>query len=563
PWDNKNSLSADDSWWQYVCREYADTVHVYNSSYMTYLNNGITRGYSWYSISGSRQDYANYYDHCREFCLEISNNKTPSASQLPNFWNWNYRSFLNYIEQALYGIHGTVTDANTGLPLKCEVKIENHDRTESQVYSNPETGYYVRPIKAGTYTISYIKQGYETVNQIITISDKQKIIHDVQLNYAGMTASFSANNTNVNLIANNQVNFTDESFSLNPITQYSWTFEGGNPNTSNDKNPIITYDEEGSYYVSLTISDGTNSSTLTKEDYISVSSYYIMQNGSFEINEETTFYDSGGKDENYSNNENYTISFLPTSKNKALTVTFTDFDVEYHGSCNYDYLLIYDGSDISYPLLGKFCGSTIPGPFTSSADNGALTFVFHSDVADTGSGWKAIIENKSTTAPTADFSSENTFIVANSDIAFIDKSLNDPIEWEWTFEGGTPETSNEQNPTITYQQAGNFDVTLKVKNEYGEDVITKTDYIQVALSIKTLENNIKIYPNPAKDAINIQAETLIEEIEIIDLAGRKVNEVNIKDTNTIIDITNIPAGLYIINIQLENSSYSTKILIND
>ena len=69
----------------------------------------------------------NYFQHCREVTIELSNTKLLPASQLESHWNYNYRSFLNYIEQANYGITGTVTDSLTGEPLKAKVFIQNHD----------------------------------------------------------------------------------------------------------------------------------------------------------------------------------------------------------------------------------------------------------------------------------------------------------------------------------------------------------------------------------------------------------------------------------------------------
>jgi PKD repeat protein len=65
-----------------------------------------------------------------------------------------------------------------------------------------------------------------------------------------------------------QVAFTD--LSSGDITSWAWTFEGGDPATSSEQNPVVTYNEEGAYDVELTVSDGTNSSTLLLEDYIDV-----------------------------------------------------------------------------------------------------------------------------------------------------------------------------------------------------------------------------------------------------------------------------------------------------
>ena len=76
PWDTWPRLAADDDWWQYVCHEYADTVHAACPfDYMSGFDNGITNGYQWYTISGGRQDYMNFFHQCREFTLEISETK--------------------------------------------------------------------------------------------------------------------------------------------------------------------------------------------------------------------------------------------------------------------------------------------------------------------------------------------------------------------------------------------------------------------------------------------------------------------------------------------------------
>lgn len=51
--------------------------------------------------------------------------------------------------------------------------------------------------------------------------------------------------------------------------------------------------------------------------------------------------------------------------------------------------------------------------------------------------------------------------------------------YEWTFEGGTPSTSTEQNPTVTYSTKGKYDVTLKVTYAGKSDTQTLTDYAHV------------------------------------------------------------------------------------
>lgn len=161
PWDTWPRLSADDDWWQFVGREWADTVHKYcTPGYFTFLNNGITNGYSWYEITGGRQDYMNYWHNCREVTLEISDIKILQTSQLLSYWNYNYPSFLNYIKQVNYGFNGIVTDTVTDQPIVAKVFISGHDKDFSEVYSRSSNGFYARPIYQGSYNVTFSAPGY-------------------------------------------------------------------------------------------------------------------------------------------------------------------------------------------------------------------------------------------------------------------------------------------------------------------------------------------------------------------------------------------------------------------
>ncbi len=106
------------------------------------------------------------------------------------------------------------------------------------------------------------------------------------------------------------------------------------------------------------------------------------------------FYDSGGLNGNYSDNENIT-TVISDPNGGNVTVTFLSFNLE----SNFDFLRVFDGPDTNSNLLGVFDGITIPGPFTSTHDSGNLTFVFTSDGSITRSGWDAVAFCESTSCP--------------------------------------------------------------------------------------------------------------------------------------------------------------------
>jgi PKD repeat protein len=80
---------------------------------------------------------------------------------------------------------------------------------------------------------------------------------------------------------------------------------------------------------------------------------------------------------------------------------------------------------------------------------------------------------------TCDFSADETTICAGGTVNFTDESAG-ADSWEWTFEGGTPATSTDQNPSVEYSTPGNYDVTLEITNSAGSTKTeTKIDFITV------------------------------------------------------------------------------------
>lgn len=86
-------------------------------------------------------------------------------------------------------------------------------------------------------------------------------------------------------------------------------------------------------------------------------------------------------------------------------------------------------------------------------------------------------------------------------------------QWSWSFPGGTPSTSNEQNPTVVYNNAGTYDVTLTVTTSEGSDSHTTQNAIVVTAVgggiagafFEGMENSN--FPNNADPALAWEIET--------------------------------------------------------
>ncbi|XP_054878715.1 cubilin isoform X1 [Poeciliopsis prolifica] len=70
--------------------------------------------------------------------------------------------------------------------------------------------------------------------------------------------------------------------------------------------------------------------------------------------------------------------------NKAVNLSFSSFDLESSSTCRYDYVEIYDGGNMNFPLVGTYCGSSIPAYFLSSGNFLTIHFVSDSSVQKQG-----------------------------------------------------------------------------------------------------------------------------------------------------------------------------------
>ncbi|MCX7743439.1 MAG: M43 family zinc metalloprotease [Flavobacteriales bacterium] len=84
-------------------------------------------------------------------------------------------------------------------------------------------------------------------------------------------------------------------------------------------------------------------------------------------------------------------------------------------------------------------------------------------------------------APIADFKSNRYSVCVGGSITFTDQSYNaTPTSWNWTFTDGTNTlNSTQQNPTITFNHPGIYNVTLTVSAPGGNGSVTKNNYVQV------------------------------------------------------------------------------------
>lgn len=559
PWDNTHTLHADDAWYQLTCHEYADLCHEHNPNYMNmqhqYANNGIINGADWYMIGGGRQDYMNGYAQCREVTIECSNSKLPNASQLPMFWSYNKESIFAFMNQSLYGIHGIVTAADSGQPLNATITIANHDDEFSFVESHLPAGDYHRPIKGGTYDVTFACNGYYPQTHTVAVNDGETVILDIQLEAGeGIVPDFNANMTNVAL--GGSVNFTDNTWGGNLIS-WEWAFEGGEPAMSNVQNPTgITYNEIGTYDVTLTVTNSNGQTeTLTKQNYITVSEWYNMQNTTITTCN-AMFYDDGGPNNNYGNNKTLTMTFLPTGEGRKIRVNFTEFSTE----ADYDFLYIYDGNSASSPQIGKYDGNNSPGAVTATNNEGALTFRFTSDQGVTSSGWVAqvscIYDNPLIIMVTATPEIINEGETSQLSVVAMGGAGNYTYQWD---PAETLDNPTSANPIATPVDAETTYKVAVTDSEGNQETGAVTVTIRNWSTSENEMRNTKISPNPNNGVFTIETGGEFT-YELFNHLGQRVLQGK-ADDKVQVEAQGLNPGIYFLRFKGEQENGVEKIII--
>lgn len=293
-------------------------------------------------------------------------------------------------------------------------------------------------------------------------------------------------------------------------SSYEWSF--GDGITSKEINPTHTYNAAGSYTVSL-ITSGTSTcnsnDTVIYSNYINVSTgatpapaacapstvntsgaYGILNFTLKDINNSSLGASEGYKDNTcaYSTNiiEGQAYNYSATLGSSSLANLKIWIDLNNDGSFNNtDELLASTSSSTALKtgtiIIPHTTYFNIPLRMRIGSDMGSSSNI---STACTSSQYGqfedySVYIGQNATAPSANFTVDNSSVNTGQIINFTDQSLNLPNNWEWIFAGGTPSSSTAKNPSVSYQNVGNYSVKLKVSNIYGQDSIIKTNYINV------------------------------------------------------------------------------------
>ncbi|MBK7466539.1 MAG: PKD domain-containing protein [Saprospiraceae bacterium] len=386
----------------------------------------------------------------------------------------------------------------------------------NSVLKNPIHSY----ASAGQYSVRLITTNYcgtDTAIYNVTVS-------------GGLAANYRVDKTN----GCTPYTVTFENLSQNAKT-YNWSFPGGNPSSSTDRNPTVTYQNPGSYDINLVVSDGIGTADLRKSSYITVENYPEAQ------------YSHTIKrfDAIFTNESKYGTSYLWNFGDNSGTST-------------------EQSPTHTYGAEGEYLVKL-------SVTNGCGTITYEKLVS------VYLI-------PKVNFTSDYNIVCAGDTVNFKDLSSKDVISWDWVFDGANISATRTKDPIVIYEIPGVYGVKLTVSNTNGNNSLAVLKYIEVRSAIKCPEKSgdkrtgpqfkkgvvskrdnadVGVIPNPASEKIQITGLSSGEEgvLEIFSINGLKVKTVKIGSENSSIDVSSLFPGVYFLKMNSNQSNFKHKLII--
>ena len=272
---------------------------------------------------------------------------------------------------------------------------------------------------------------------------------------------------------------------------YLWNF--GDGSSSSLPAPEHVYENGGTYTLSLTVTNGCGSHTMTQVVEIGVAPIAGFSNSH-----------SGG--------------CAPLSIN---------FFNESTGD--------YDTIEWSFPG-GTPAFSSEEAPIVTYDTPGtySVTLVVSGGVGESTITSESVVTV--TVEPTSSFVYE---VVAPNVVSFQNTSENANF-YNWNFGDGT--SSTEENPTHEFPMSGVYEVSLNAQNDFCGTAVSES--IMLLTSVMDVEEkDFRIFPNPVKNELNIISKQGLSSVQVFDYQGRFVFKKEINLTLKI-DVSFLKNGVY-------------------
>ncbi|MGM0650539.1 MAG: T9SS type A sorting domain-containing protein, partial [Bacteroidota bacterium] len=128
------------------------------------------------------------------------------------------------------------------------------------------------------------------------------------------------------------------------------------------------------------------------------------------------------------------------------------------------------------------------------------------------------------------------------------------VNWlEGSYDGNTQGTYPIEGELILISGIANPDDLMAEVNVIVDEPSSITD---------NSHKNVKIFPTPASNLVNVEAQHMIKDIMLIDITGRTLMTKNINSKSSKINVSSLPDGYYMLNITTNKDNYTVKLIVN-
>lgn len=539
-------------------------------------------------------------------------------------------------------------DISGSLPEVNMNTIEYYVNGQGSIYVGSDVGIFFReegmddwidfndgfPATATVTDLEFYYEDGSPAEDRIRVSTYGRGLWDSDVYYGVLTANFEA--SELEIPTDCTVDFTD--LSTGVPHSWAWEFEGGSPATSTDKNPEgIAYHEEGTYSVTLTVSNPTGENTQTFTDYITVSGSLLPE---ADFTASATSFCSG----EYAVVELYdNSSYCPASWQwifEPSTITYlegTDENspnpvVQFNADGNYDVTMVVTNTAGSSTLEREdyIAVGGITPPFSEDFEVADALNQWEITNPDGGITWESYNINGNNTvrmnhraylvppgdrdqliSPTLDFTGMDDvylhfrhayarFFTGATDSLIVKISEDCGENWTRLFAAGedgsgnfataesagvefVPQTDAEwcgagfgsscNTIDLTdYADMQNIKIMFESYNYYNNNlylddiIVNNSPFTDLENVIDTPDFSVAVYPNPAQNQVNIVMNGVDEEVVLMltsvdgkSLISRKASAAGTSFAEQL-NVENIPDGIYFVRI-LGNNIQETKKLI--
>ncbi len=303
---------------------------------------------------------------------------------------------------------------------------------------------------------------------------------------------------------------TFENQSSHAPTSFFWTFEGGEPAVSTDRNPTVTYNTPGVYFVELMAVNEAGNNVKQRSNYIRVSDPSLC-----------------------------IPSIIETTTTEYISrVSLNEIDNASQINSGYE--------DFTSMIANVEAGSTNTMTLEMQCDPDYYRYQILV--------WIDWDENGS-------FYDDNEFIYATT----INQNLSLPLRLDtvvFVVPDGTQ--SGQKRMRIKFHDSSNPNYLPCGETYYGEieDYTINVTGNTTAVSSTAQKSHFIIYPNPSSGQLTITLPTSNNNTVVIsDLSGKKVLEKNVTRTKAHFDLGQLPNGIYLVSWRTAKSTITKKFIL--